>query len=535
MKEQLILDDDRRSNAGLRLGGATLFWILSIALAIAFWHSHQNAWYHTTLVIGIVVAAFVAGAVAVRGAQINEAIEPLVTSIRRSGNFVTFLCVFVASLVWWHYLWLNHVDSVPRIIAISLAGFIIGVLLGFLFSSYGDDEAKSIGKVRDWLLAGITGITLVNAAKLKDAVDHLAPQNEDARTVIYCVLVVYVGLGFLLMFFQRELILNVIVARARVERVQVENTQQTAVVLQRAMAVLPPSLLSGIEDADEITDESRREEAKRIRDLLYSADVNSFLNQVEQSVRSGSALPWDLISKVANVHYYRSYFEEGANKAAQARKSIEWITRALQLTPLHADLTMKLADMYAMLGDYDAGVAILERLATRPEAPTLAQQWLGYFLLFVPGREQDSIRHSDHYLSLFPDEPYTHLNKARAYAQLFAIAYRKGSDPVPDMNSCVEELTNALQLKPSLYAYIRDTLAGQGNYSFAAIENNPKYGADFKRTLESFAPRPSSAVVGAAGTHQSPTGSGAGTTPPVETVGHQDTNGRKDSDRTSNS
>ncbi|HXM44247.1 MAG TPA: hypothetical protein VN924_23630 [Bryobacteraceae bacterium] len=58
------------------------------------------------------------------------------------------------------------------------------------------------------------------------------------------------------------------------------------------------------------------------------------------------------------------------------------------------------------------------------DAPQYVQQWLGYFLLFIEGREGDSIKHSLEFHRRFPDESDGLFNAACGYAQLYAIELR---------------------------------------------------------------------------------------------------------------
>lgn len=461
------------------------FWILVLASGIAIVR-FRYAFASKTSLASITVLAFLAGCFAILDMPLKDALSTAIKATKENANSVLWTFVLVLSVFWWRYSGNHDTRRTILVIAMSMAAFIIGGLVGFLFSSYGSDEANTIGKLRDWLLAGITTISLVNADKIRAGIDSLITGYEDIRPLVYCMLIVYVGLGFLFMFFQRELILNKIVARARVERVEIEATQQTTSVLQRTIALLPPSLLTGIDDADDLTGDAQKEQAEEVRKLLYSDDVKTFLDQVETSVRTGSAcLGWDIVSKVAYVHYYRTYFESDG-KALQARKAMNWLSRALLQNPMHADLTMKLADMYAISGSYATGVSILEQLNTRPECPMLAHQWLGYFLLFVPDREADAISHSTQFSTQFGGDANTHLNLARAYGQLFAKYKKQGNQTEMDKakTSCIAEISRALQISQPMYEYITAKLPKQKNYSFAAIESE----ADFKKTLDSFKP-----------------------------------------------
>jgi hypothetical protein len=52
---------------------------------------------------------------------------------------------------------------------LSLTSFAIGCLVAFLFTSYGE-EIGTIGKIRDWFIGGITGLTIAKAASIKSLI-----------------------------------------------------------------------------------------------------------------------------------------------------------------------------------------------------------------------------------------------------------------------------------------------------------------------------------------------------------------------------
>src|ERR1700719_800465 len=146
--------------------------------------------------------------------------------------------------------------------------------------------------------------------------------------------------------------------------------------------------------------------------------INSWKQQ-SKAARTGS-LDWDITSKTAYIYYYRTYFQkEAVSKRIEIDKALEWMTRALNMNPLHIDLTMKYADMLGASDEDDAAVAILERLVLRPEAPVLVKKWLGYYCLYLNGRERDAIRYSEDYLKDFPDDADARFNMASAYAQMY--------------------------------------------------------------------------------------------------------------------
>jgi hypothetical protein len=65
-----------------------------------------------------------------------------------------------------------------------------------------------------------------------------------------------------------------------------------------------------------------------------------------------------------------------------------------------------------------------------PEAPAYIEQWLGYYLLYVPNRVDDAIRYSEGYHKRFPDESDTFFNIAYGYGKKYcAELHARGEKP----------------------------------------------------------------------------------------------------------
>lgn len=357
------------------------------------------------------------------------------------------------------------------LIAASVASFLVGCLAGFLLSSYGE-ELNTIGKLRDWLIGGITGITIIKAAAIKSFLLTFCMSPEPIEyALIASMAIVYGSLGFFFMYFQRELILNLLLARTRAERGRLEGTKQTGLVIRSIGNELPASLLTGVDDAKEVVSD---DEEKRLRSLLYSPDVQTFLDEAEQSTKEGCSLEWDVVSKVAYVHYYRTYFEQNGNKDEEIREATEWISRALTMNPMHVDLTIKYADVLGMAAQYDAAVAVLHNLSLRPDAPLLVKQWLGYFLLFIPGREQQAIEYSTDYLRSFPNDADAKFNLACAYAQLYQRDLQAGQANGENRRQSLFWLAEALKLDPEYTDAVRTKWIKKGE-SFEAFAADPEF------------------------------------------------------------
>jgi tetratricopeptide (TPR) repeat protein len=260
-------------------------------------------------------------------------------------------------------------------------------------------------------------------------------------------------------------------------------------------------VLSGVDDIGEIA-EVKKEEAEALEKLLYSDDVNNFLQGAHGASKAGT-LDWDITSKTAYIYYYRTYFEkDDEKKHIEVEKAIEWITRALNMNPLHVDLTMKYADMLGANDEYDGAVLILERLVLRPEAPVLVKQWLGYFLLYLPKREMDAIRYSEDYLREFSDDADARFNIASAYAQMYCDelkATKKGSDPNSDnRKKALEFLQEGLGRDPDYADTVKTDWTKKGesfdcfvsDSDFQRLVNAPAVNTE--RTDQALAPRTTS-------------------------------------------
>jgi len=66
-------------------------------------------------------------------------------------------------------------------------------------------------------------------------------------------------------------------------------------------------------------------------------------------------------------------------------------------------------------------VSILEKLERDENSPQYVEQWLGYYLLFLDGREIDAIKYSLNSYTTFPDNSSGLFNAACGYAQLYKI------------------------------------------------------------------------------------------------------------------
>jgi tetratricopeptide (TPR) repeat protein len=396
------------------------------------------------------------------------------TSQRRFRTISLYLAG-VALLCWIGWIGVHRWWRPILLVALAAGSLLVGSLIGFVFTSY-SDEANTVGKVRDWIVGALAGVTLLKFRSLKAVILVFAYTNSASDFALaLATSVVFACLGFFFMFFGRELIFNIPLAIARRKRTEIENTQEAGAVTLELISVIPSSILVGIDDADDLKN-SADQNAKLSGDL-YSPNVNAFLDQSQQALAAGVPLDWDIVSKVAYLQYYRAYFAKPEDKEAQQQCAYDWILRALIINPQHVDFAVKRADVLALMSRWSECVSILEALAKRPECPFFVLQWLGYYVLYLRGREDEAIEASQKYLALFSDSNESRRNLACGYGQ--RVCRTAGLNGTIDTGSvdyqnALANLRIALQANPNYAKVMRTTWIEPGG-SFSCFKQDSGY------------------------------------------------------------
>jgi tetratricopeptide (TPR) repeat protein len=389
---------------------------------------------------------------------------------------------FTAVLGWVAIAGHHHWWRASLLTGLAAATFVIGALVGFVFTTY-DEESSTIGKVKDWLIGSLAAITLVKFGALKPVLLAFTLHKTDAEFALtLSVAIVFAGLGFLFMFFGRELLFNVPLARERAARNRIETGQAGLVTIQ-LLSALPSSILIGIDDAEDLL-KNRPEEAATLKAQLWSPEVNTFLRQSDDGIANGVSLGWDVVSKNAYLQYYRTYFIEAEKKSGQAATALDWVLRALVINPEHIDLAIRQADLLGMLERHRQAVHVLERLRPLPECPVFVDQWLGYYLLFLPGREEQAIRCSSRYLADFPESNESRRNLACAYAQKFCQERANAGGPLNHHSASYKEAMRNLRIvvrdNPGYLPTIREKWTAPPSGPFTCFLHD----AEFRRIVE---------------------------------------------------
>jgi len=119
-------------------------------------------------------------------------------------------------------------------------GIVAGIFSAFLFTSSGKEEESTFGKIRDWMLAGITGAgaaeIMERGGSLRRFLELFSIGNQpgDLAMVVSTVSLGF-GSGFFFMFFQRELNLNEQLAKARALTARAEGAKNASIVVQELL------------------------------------------------------------------------------------------------------------------------------------------------------------------------------------------------------------------------------------------------------------------------------------------------------------
>ena len=79
---------------------------------------------------------------------------------------ITWIGIALLSCIWWWVAAQGLLWRLVLTVALSLASFMVRCLMGFVFTSYGE-ETNTVGKVRDWLIGGLAGLTIAKAGAIK--------------------------------------------------------------------------------------------------------------------------------------------------------------------------------------------------------------------------------------------------------------------------------------------------------------------------------------------------------------------------------
>jgi tetratricopeptide (TPR) repeat protein len=342
----------------------------------------------------------------------------LAFAVLRPGKLVVFgywsLGVFV-SILWSGLLGDGDAHSTASLASAAATAFALGCIVGFVFSttsqsttnqSTTNQQESSIAKVRDWMVGGVTGLgvgeLVAQGSHLKAFIQIFSPGNagREFGLTAATMVVFFVG-GFLAMYLNRVLVLNILLTRAEKTRSDIEsgrNKFDDKVEELAASALVAP--------VGTTWETEGQQEA-----IEVDTTLQSFASSVELALTKGESVKLTDIERVAG--YYTSTF--------QRNKLVDFLRLAFEKSSLKIAVAFRLAKALADVGNYEKAVQALKDAQKVPNAPASLKKVIGFYLLWLDDEEhlRESLKSTEEYLKTRPDDDGATFNKACAYAQLY--------------------------------------------------------------------------------------------------------------------
>lgn len=371
----------------------------------------------------------------------------------------------LVSIVWWSIASGFHIHRAALLIAAALFAGTLGIFLGFLITAFGDENHSAVGKTRDWLFGGLTGLTLGGILTNRQHIaDFFALFVTDGLLIGVQIgnIALFAMLGFFAMFWLRESIWNLRLADAR-RRLKAMLERQTLTPpdappapegqpAAAATSAVPAEFARGTPTPPEAP--AVAAQSARVIEKLQNAAIPS--SELGTQERLGLA--------TALINTGR--FKQATELLESMLSKQESVEQAVQLLSLAADRASDDATLHEK-----AANALLRFPTSLPYAEHLA----AYHLLWVPTRLTDAITIGQNYLEKHPDSSSTLFNIACAYAQLFA----RHRTP-PEADAALANLRAAIAKEPRWGDRARQlSLATDGD--FYALANDVQYGNTFRQ------------------------------------------------------
>ncbi len=355
------------------------------------------------------------------------------------------------SVLWCGLLGDGDAHSTASLAAAAATAFALGCVVGFVFSttsqSTTDQQESSIAKVRDWMVGGVTGLgvgeLVAQGAHLKAFIQIFSPGDagREFGLTAATMVVFFVG-GFLAMFLNRVLVLNLLLAQAEKTRTDIENGREKFDKKREELAASAPVGPTGPTWEPESQQDA----------IEADPTLQSFALSVELAFSKGEVVKLTDIDRVAG--YYAATF--------QRNKLVDFLRLAFEKSPLKIAVAFRLAKALADVGNYEKAIQALQDAQKVPNAPASLKKVIGFYLLWLDDEEhlKESLRSTEEYLQTKPDDDGAIFNKACANAQLHC----KTKDP-KYKDVALAALQAAINFNPAWKKRARELTGLEGDFA----------------------------------------------------------------------
>ena len=333
-----------------------------------------------------------------------------------------------------------------NLLMVGGGAFALGIFAGFIFGAAGEEKQSFSGivTIMNGIIGGFALSDLMKNDSIIKAMLHSLGRacGMDSVGLVACVLAVFGTAGFMLMYMNKQYLLNPALSKK----------QQMAEQVQQ-LSALTRTIKVSLTDIG-----SQPKTDPKILDGLKTA-----IKEFETAAQKDSDLV-ELLSVETLKSYSKAYYVTGELCKAEAM-----LRRARGLSPDDPDTLFYLSHILITAQRPTEAIPYLSLLEALPNAPLLAWKLLGYACLFDPNRLDQAEHASKKYLCICPNDAGAILNLACVYGQ-------RGPADADNSRKCIEYLTRAIALD----ATVRDTVKGklsQPGEDFGKWQDNE----DFKK------------------------------------------------------
>ncbi len=282
------------------------------------------------------------------------------------------------------------------VLIVATAALNVGAVIGFLYSTFGDEEAK-FSKMFLAVNGVLGGATLTDLLKKDNSllvsclkqITVGCGLEEKSMGLVLVIIITCVPVGFFWLYFNRKLVLNPLMHLASKS-------------LREANEVLNQKPLQVNTDPD----------------MAQPAPDPEVVAAAKIITKSGPPADPGNVGSLINVA--RSFYE-----LKDFDQAVSYFQKALAIRPNQPEALVASASALLESGENLQAIPVLEKLVGLPIVPAIAWKLLGYAYLFYPDDGPDktqkleaSVTASRKYIALEPDDWGAKLNLACAYGQL---------------------------------------------------------------------------------------------------------------------
>ena len=322
--------------------------------------------------------------------------------------------------------------KVCNLLLVGAAGFACGAFAGFIFGAIGE-EKQSFSGLTSVLNGVIGGFALSDLSKgdslIRRGLLALAfACGLKGVGLVACVLAVFGCLGFMLMYMNKQYLLNPALSKAQ----QLATQNQSLMLLTRSVKVSLAEI-GGLPKASD-----------KVLDAIKGA-----VKEFETASHKDPDLV-ALLSVEALKAYSKAFYVTGDTTRAEAL-----LRQARTQGPDDPETLFYLSHILITAQRPLEAIPYLEYLQALPNVMSLTWKLLGYACLFDPNRLGEAEVATRKFLELYPNDAGAHLNLACVFGQ------RGPGDPA-NVAAVKTHLGAAIRLEPETKKLVQDTLTQPG-------------------------------------------------------------------------